>query len=63
LEESCALRQRNRKAHTQSEHAEEKGRSVYSIQLEGFEFKLRERVVLKVIQDRGSQLPPARLEE
>jgi hypothetical protein len=39
------------------------GRRRYSIELEAFEFKLRERVVLKVISDRGGQLPIAELQE
>lgn len=39
------------------------GRKKYSIELEEFEFKLRERVVLKVVSDRGGQLPPAALRE
>jgi hypothetical protein len=39
------------------------GRQTYSIELESFEFKLRERVVLKIISDRGGQLPDAQLLE
>lgn len=35
------------------------GRTKYSIELEGFEFKLRERVVLRLIADRGGSLPLA----
>lgn len=35
------------------------GRTTYTIELEGFEFKLRERVVLKVVSDRGGTLPEA----
>jgi hypothetical protein len=42
---------------------EKDGKQKYSIELEGFEFKLRERVVLKVISDRGGQLPNAKLPE
>jgi hypothetical protein len=37
------------------------GKSKYTITLEAFEFKLRERVVLKVISDRGGSLPEAQL--
>lgn len=40
---------------------EQDGKSKYSITLEAFEFKLRERVVLKVISDRGGQIPEAEL--
>jgi hypothetical protein len=42
---------------------EENGIRKYSIKLEAFEFKLRERVVLKIISDRGGQLPEAQLKE
>jgi len=35
----------------------------YIIELEEFEFKLRERVVLEVVSDRGGQLPDAELRE
>jgi hypothetical protein len=42
---------------------EEAGRKKYTITLEDFEFKLRERVVLKVITDRGGQLPEAAMRE
>jgi hypothetical protein len=42
---------------------EEDGLLKYSIKLEAFEFKLRERVVLKVVSDRGGQLPDAQLQE
>jgi hypothetical protein len=42
---------------------EKDGKQKYSIELEAFEFKLRERVVLKVISDRGGQLPNAKLPE
>jgi hypothetical protein len=42
---------------------EENGIRKYTISLEAFEFKLRERVVLKVIADRGGQLPDAQLKE
>lgn len=40
---------------------EKDGRTKYTIELEAFEFKLRERVVLKVVSDRGGQLPNASL--
>ena len=39
------------------------GRQTYSLELESFEFKLRERVALKIISDRGGQLPDAQLSE
>jgi len=39
------------------------GKQKYSVELEAFEFKLRERVVLRVVSDRGGQLPRARLRE
>ena len=42
---------------------DDKGIRRYSISLEEFEFKLRERVVLKVISDRGGPLPEAKLKE
>lgn len=42
---------------------EQDGIRKYSITLEAFEFKLRERVVLRVIADRGGQLPEAELKE
>lgn len=32
---------------------EKEGKQKYSIELESFEFKLRERIVLKVVADRG----------
>ncbi len=35
----------------------------YTIKLEEFEFKLRERIVLKIVSDRGGQLPDAQLKE
>lgn len=35
----------------------------YIIELEESEFKLRERVVLEVVSDRGGQLPDAELRE
>jgi heme-degrading monooxygenase HmoA len=35
----------------------------YYIQLYEFEFKLRERIILKVITDRGGNLPEAMLQE
>lgn len=38
---------------------EKEGKRKYSIELEAYEFKLRERVLLKVISDRGGQLPDA----
>lgn len=37
---------------------EKDGRRVQTVELEEFEFKLRERVVLKVIGSRGADLPP-----
>lgn len=45
----------------QAEIIEKDGRKKYTIELEIFEFKLRERVVLKVISDRGGQLPDAEM--
>jgi hypothetical protein len=39
------------------------GRQTYSIELEAFEFKLRERVVLNIISDRGGNLPEAEMPE
>ena len=42
---------------------EENGVRKYSITLEAFEFKLRERIVLKIVSDRGGQLPEAQLKE
>jgi hypothetical protein len=42
---------------------EKDGRQKYSIELEAFEFKLRERIVLTVISDRGGHLPDAQLPE
>jgi hypothetical protein len=45
------------------ETKKEDGRTAYAIELEGFEFKLRERVVLKVVSDRGGSLPDAALSE
>lgn len=44
------------------EIVEKDGKQKYLIELEGFEFKLRERAVLKVLFDRGGQLPEAQLE-
>lgn len=38
---------------------EKNGRRVQTVELEEFEFKLRERVVLEVIGSRGGELPPA----
>lgn len=46
----------------EAQTVEKDGRQKHTIELEAFEFKLRERVVLKVIEDRGGQLPPASLE-
>jgi len=37
------------------------GRTRYTIEVEGYEFRLRERVVLKIVSDRGGQLPTAKL--
>lgn len=42
---------------------EKDGRQKYTIELEEFEFKLRERVILEVVSDRGGQLPQAALAE
>jgi hypothetical protein len=42
---------------------EQDGQKRYTITLEDFEFKLRERVVLKVIADRGGHLPDAEMRE
>jgi hypothetical protein len=42
---------------------EKDGKQKYSIELEAFEFKLRERIVLKVVADRGGELPRAKLRE
>lgn len=42
---------------------EEAGKRKYTISLEAFEFKLRERAILKVISDRGGELPKAELED
>jgi hypothetical protein len=46
-----------------AEFFEKDGRMKYSIELEAFEFKLRERVVLSVVADRGGPLPQAQLSE
>jgi hypothetical protein len=37
------------------------GRTRYTIEVEGYEFRLRERVVLKIVSDRGGELPAAML--
>ena len=42
---------------------ERQGRQKLTIELEEFEFKLRERVILEVVSDRGGQLPEAALRE
>lgn len=42
---------------------ERHGRQKLTIELEDFEFKLRERVILEVVSDRGGQLPKAALQE
>jgi hypothetical protein len=42
---------------------EKDGRMKYSIEVEAYEFKLRERVVLSVVTDRGGALPCAAIEE
>jgi len=47
----------------EAEIVEKDGRQKYSIELEEFEFKLRERTVLKILSDRGGQLPEAKLRE
>jgi len=39
------------------------GRQTYSIEVDAFEFKLRERTVLEYISDRGKNLPEAQLPE
>lgn len=39
--------------------AEKEGRRVHTVELEEFEFKLRERVVLHVVGSRGGALPEA----
>ncbi len=39
------------------------GRQKYTVELEDFEFKLRERVILEVVSDRGGELPEAALKE
>jgi heme-degrading monooxygenase HmoA len=38
-----------------------RGKVKHSIELEDFEFKVRERVVLEHLDDRGANLPPATL--
>lgn len=35
------------------------GKQIYTIELQAYEFKLRERVVLNIINDRGGDLPAA----
>jgi hypothetical protein len=47
----------------EAEIIERDGRQKYTIELEEFEFKLRERVILEVVADRGGQLPKAALQE
>jgi hypothetical protein len=47
----------------QAELSERNGLQKFVIELDAFEFKLRERVVLKVVSDRGGQLPEAQLAE
>jgi hypothetical protein len=47
----------------EAEITEKDGRQKYTIELEEFEFKLRERVILEVVADRGGQLPKATLQE
>jgi len=42
---------------------EKQGRQKLTIELEEFAFKLRERVILEVVSDRGGQLPEAALQE
>jgi hypothetical protein len=42
-----------------SQHCQREGKTVRLIELEEFEFKLRERVVLDVIGSRGDNLPVA----
>jgi hypothetical protein len=47
----------------EAEIIQKDGRQKYTIELEEFEFKLRERVILEVVADRGGQLPEAALQE
>ena len=47
----------------EAEVVQKDGRQKYTIELEEFEFKLRERVILEVVSDRGGQLPDAALQE
>lgn len=47
----------------EAEIVERQGRQKLTIELEEFEFKLRGRVILEVVSDRGSQLPEAALQE
>jgi hypothetical protein len=46
-----------RKSIPEATVVEEDDRLKYSITLENFEFKLRERVVLKIVSDRSAKLP------
>ncbi|MDP2176804.1 MAG: hypothetical protein Q8K70_12945 [Bacteroidota bacterium] len=39
------------------------GKTIHAIELEDFEFKLRERIVLRKVIDRGSELPNADIRE
>jgi len=47
----------------EAEIVDRDGRQKYTIELEAFEFKLRERVILRVVSDRGVQLPEASMRE
>jgi hypothetical protein len=47
----------------EAEVIQKDGRQKYTIEMEDFEFKLRERVILEVAADRGGQLPEAVLQE
>jgi hypothetical protein len=47
----------------QAATTEKDGRVKYTIELDAFEFKMRERVVLRVVNDRGGDLPPATMSE
>ena len=47
----------------EAEVVQKDGRQKFTIELEEFEFKLRERVILEVVSDRGGQLPEAALPE
>ena len=44
-----------------SEKTDASGKTKQTIELEAFEFKIRERIVLEPIADRGGQLPDASL--